>query len=208
MTAATSDQNKEWRDGFLFIGNQLALDFLNTRLVQDEEPAELLPDFVALLRWFQAAGLLSRRQMADLQRQWGHSARARQAVEALREFRDKLRQVVIAWENGSSIPLRTINELNRLMGRYPMHARLLPTKPSLELYFEPRQPEDLFGPLAHAAATLFADADRTRVRKCAQCVGHFYDTSKKGNRRWCSMQLCGNRQKVAAYAARQRAHRD
>jgi predicted RNA-binding Zn ribbon-like protein len=75
---------------------------------------------------------------------------------------------------------------------------------STELWFETRQPEDLFAPLAHSAATLFAAVDRNRVRKCAQCVLQFHDTSKKGTRRWCSMQLCGNRLKVAAYAARQR----
>ena len=74
-----------------------------------------------------------------------------------------------------------------------------------ELWFDPHRPEDLFAPLAHNAAMLFADVDRNRVRKCAQCVLHFYDTSKKGTRRWCSMQMCGNRLKVAAYAARQRA---
>src|SRR6516164_5368126 len=49
-----------------------------------------------------------------------------------------------------------------------------------------------------------ASVDRTRVRKCGQCVLHFLDTSKKGTRRWCSMQLCGNRLKVAAYALRKR----
>lgn len=75
---------------------------------------------------------------------------------------------------------------------------------STELWFEPRQPEDLFAPLAHSAATLFANVDRNRVRKCGKCVLHFHDISKKGTRRWCSMQLCGNRLKVAAYAARQR----
>jgi predicted RNA-binding Zn ribbon-like protein len=76
--------------------------------------------------------------------------------------------------------------------------------PSTELWFEPHQPKDLFAPLAHSAAMLFANVDRNRVRKCDQCVLHFHDTSKKGTRRWCSMQLCGNRLKVAAYAARQR----
>ena len=60
---------------------------------------------------------------------------------------------------------------------------------------------------AREAARLFADVDRNRVRKCENCVGHFYDNSKKGNRRWCSMQLCGNRLKVAAYAARKRRER-
>jgi len=33
----------------------------------------------------------------------------------------------------------------------------------------------------------------------------FYDTSKKGTRRWCSMKMCGNRAKVAAWTER---HRD
>jgi len=53
-------------------------------------------------------------------------------------------------------------------------------------------------------SSLLTDADRSRVHKCANCVGHFLDTSKKGTRRWCSMQLGGNRAKVAAYAARRR----
>jgi predicted RNA-binding Zn ribbon-like protein len=88
---------------------------------------------------------------------------------------------------------------------HPMRTRLKAAGDavSTELWFDPRQPEDLFAPLANSTAALFAHADRNRVRKCAQCVLHFHDTSKKGTRRWCSMQLCGNRIKVAAYAARQ-----
>jgi predicted RNA-binding Zn ribbon-like protein len=35
-------------------------------------------------------------------------------------------------------------------------------------------------------------------------VLHFCDTSRKGTRRWCRMQICGNRAKVATYAARHR----
>jgi predicted RNA-binding Zn ribbon-like protein len=92
------------------------------------------------------------------------------------------------------------------MAAHPMLSKVQATGNvlSMELWFEPRQPEDLFAPLAHSAAKLFAEADRSRVRMCGQCVLHFYDTSKKGTRRWCSMQLCGNRLKVAAYARRQR----
>ncbi|HEX8764672.1 MAG TPA: CGNR zinc finger domain-containing protein, partial [Candidatus Acidoferrum sp.] len=78
---------------------------------------------------------------------------------------------------------------------------------SKQTWFAVDQPEDLLSPLAHSAASLFAEADRDRVRKCERCVLHFHDTSKKGTRRWCSMQLCGNRLKVAAYAARNRASR-
>jgi len=198
--------DSDWRDGFLFVGNHLALDFLNTRPIQNDEPTELLADFSALLRWFQTAGLLSPRQMTSLQRQSGESATARRTLEAVREFREKLRNEILAWEDGADVHRTTVAELNRLMAAHPMLSKVQATGnvPSLELWFEPRQPEDLFAPLAHSAAKLFAEADRNRVRMCDQCVLHFYDTSKKGTRRWCSMQLCGNRLKVAAYAARQR----
>jgi predicted RNA-binding Zn ribbon-like protein len=206
MRQRRSIPDSDWKDGFLFVGNHLALDFLNTRPVQDGEPSELLSDFGALLRWFQAAGLLSSREMADLQRRSGESAIGQRTLEAIRGFREKLRNEILAWEDGADVHRATIAKLNQLMAAHPMLGKLQAgwKIPSMELWFEARHPEDLFAPLAHSAATLFAEADRNRVRKCGQCVLHFYDTSKKGTRRWCSMQLCGNRLKVAAYARRQR----
>jgi predicted RNA-binding Zn ribbon-like protein len=196
----------DWRDGFLFVGNHLVLDFLNTCPVQNGEPVELLPDFSALLRWFRAAELLSARDVAKLQQEFGKSVRARRTVEAIRELREMLNKGILAWELSGAVHHHIVNELNGLMADYPMCTRLKATGSAsvTELWFEPCPPEALFAPLAHSAATLFANVDRNRVRKCAHCILHFHDTSKKGTRRWCSMQLCGNRLKVAAYAARQR----
>jgi predicted RNA-binding Zn ribbon-like protein len=207
MKPRTTIPDSDWRDGFLFVGNHLALDFLNTRPVQDGEPMELLSDFDALFRWFHAAGLLSTQEMANLQLQ-GESVATRRTLEAMRQFREKLRKEVLAWEGGAQLHRSTVDELNQLMAAHPMLSKLRArgNVPSLELWFEPRLPEDLFAPVADSAAKLFASVDHNRVRKCGQCVLHFYDTSKKGTRRWCSMQLCGNRLKVAAYAARQRLH--
>jgi predicted RNA-binding Zn ribbon-like protein len=210
MSRVNRIHNSDWREGFLFLGNELALDFLNTRPVQNGEPMELLPDISALLRWFHAAELLSARDAANLQQKWGKSAQAQRTVEAVRELRERLRKEVLAWERGGAVHQTTIDQLNRLMADHPMRTRLKVrgSASSTELWFEPRQPEDLFAPLAHSAAMLFANVDRSRVRKCDQCVLHFHDTSKKGTRRWCSMQQCGNRLKVAAYAVRQRIRSD
>jgi len=134
------------------------------------------------------------------------SARAQRILEAVRELREKMRKEILTWEGGGAVRHSTVDELNRLMADYPMRTKLKTNRSgsATELWFEPRQPEDLFAPLAHSTAALFANVDRNRVRKCDQCVLHFNDTSKKGTRRWCSMQLCGNRLKVAGYAARQR----
>jgi predicted RNA-binding Zn ribbon-like protein len=207
MDQAGTIRTSDWKDGFLFVGNQLALDLVNTRPVQNGEPMELLLDFPTLLRWFQAASLLTSREVANLQ-QWGQSIRARQVLEAMRALRERLRKQILSWEGGSAVHRSTVDELNRLMAEHPMRTRLKEKghSPSTELWFELHQPEDLLAPLAHSAAMLFANVDRNRVRKCDQCVLHFHDTSKKGTRRWCSMQLCGNRLKVAAYAGRQRGH--
>src|SRR6266496_1703514 len=184
MRQRRTTPDSDWRDGFLFVGNHLALDFLNTRPVQNGESTELLSDFSALLRWFQAAGLLSSREMANLQRQWGESAAGRRTLDAMRQFREKLRKEILAWEGGADLHRATVEELNRLMTAHPMLSKLQAAGniPSIELWFERRHPEDLFAPLVHSAAKLFAEADRNRVRKCGQCVLHFYDTSKKGTR--------------------------
>jgi predicted RNA-binding Zn ribbon-like protein len=204
MAITEAVRESDWRDGFLFLGNHLALDFLNTCPVMNGEAIELLPDSDALLRWFQAADLLSSREAASLRKKWGASAPAQHAVEAMRELRERLRKEVLARELGGTVRGAILDELNQLMAKHPMLTRLRGSGSDsrMELWFDPHRPEDLFAPLAHSAAMLFGEADWNRVRKCVQCVLHFYDTSKKGTRRWCSMQLCGNRVKVAAYAAR------
>src|SRR5215472_3151776 len=98
MSTQTLGQHRPGQDEFLFLGNQLALDFLNTRPVQNGAPVELLPDVDALLRWFRAAGLLSSRQIAVLQREWGNSSRARRTLAVMWELREKLRKELLAWE--------------------------------------------------------------------------------------------------------------
>jgi len=192
--------------GFLFLGNHVTLDFLNTRPIPDSAPMELLPDFSALLGWFRAAGLLSASQAAALRREYSESEQAEQTVEAVRQLRERLRHDVLNWENGRAVRAATVEELNRLMADHPMLTRLKRTDAGLatEQYFEIRRPSDLLAPLAAHTAALFGSVDWRKVRKCAHCVLHFQDTSKKGTRRWCSMQMCGNRLKVAAYAARQK----
>ncbi len=190
---------------FLFLGNHLALDFVNTYPLIGEERVELLPDFATLLEWFKAAGLMDSKSVGGMLRKWDGTAKARRTVEDLRTLRETLRAELLRWESGHRVSSAMCAELNELLARYPMRARLRPQASGvrIESWFETAEPAQLLAPVVDAIADLFANADRTRVRKCDSCVGHFLDTSKKGTRRWCSMQLCGNRSKVAAYAARQ-----
>lgn len=46
---------------------------------------------------------------------------------------------------------------------------------------------------------------KARVRSCPRCAWLFFDSSKGGRRRWCSMKDCGNREKVSRhYRSKQR----
>ena len=206
MTAAKKARKSDWKDGFLFVGNHLILDFLNTRPIQNGQLVELLPDFSALLRWFEAAGLLRAEEASKLAQRWGRSTAALHITKAMQKLRESLGEQILKLERGGSPQPAVLGELNKLMAAHPMRARLKQGAggSKMELWFSPRRPQDLFAPLAHSAAELFSTADRNRLRKCGNCVLHFCDISKKGTRRWCSMQLCGNRLKVAAYARRQR----
>src|SRR5215468_10280342 len=101
MTQKQDDS--DWKDGFLFLGNHLALDFVNTRPVVKDEPVELLPDVLALLRWFRAAGLVDSSEFAALRQEWGESARARRLLESAREFREQLRNEILRYEEAGIV---------------------------------------------------------------------------------------------------------
>lgn len=60
--------------------------------------------------------------------------------------------------------------------------------------------------LAREAVQLFGSDMAKLIRKCAwpTCALYFLDTSRKGDRRWCSMSGCGNRAKAADFRRRRR----
>ena len=198
---------KEWIDGFLFVGNHLALDFLNTRLVLPEGPKELLPDIDALIRWLVASGLLTSHKGKALVRKWRDTPRAAVFLEELVTFRERLRAVVVRQEAGYSVSDAFISELNSVLKQHPSVIELQRQGQKLEreAVVEPEEPDDIWAPVAIAVAELLSDVPLVRVRKCEACIVQFLDTSKKGSRRWCSMSICGNKIKVAAYQQRKRA---
>ncbi|HEX4168543.1 MAG TPA: ABATE domain-containing protein [Bryobacteraceae bacterium] len=203
----TPQAPKEWIDGFLFVGNQAALDFLNTRPVLAEGSKELLPDAQALVKWLVASGLLSSQKGKVLARKWSDTPKAAVFLGKLLAFRERLRAAVVRQETGSSVTDAFISEVNSLLKQHPSVIALRREGEILErdVVFEPVEPEDVWAPIAAAVAELLSDVPRPRLRQCESCIVHYYDTSKKGSRRWCSMNICGNKLKVAAYQQRKRA---
>lgn len=61
--------------------------------------------------------------------------------------------------------------------------------------------------MAREAVELFSSDQHERIRECSadDCALVFYDESRSNNRRWCSMQRCGNRAKVRKHRLRENA---
>src|SRR5262249_3352019 len=117
-------QKSDWKDGFLFVGNELVLDFVNTCPVQDSRRVELLLDFAARLRWFRAADWLSSKELSGLQDLWGNTRKAQETAGLMRKLREDLRKEILAWERGEAIGRSIVEELNRLLAEHPMRVRL------------------------------------------------------------------------------------
>jgi predicted RNA-binding Zn ribbon-like protein len=203
---AASQEADEWIDGFLFVANRSILDFLNTKPVLVDGPTELLPDAYALERWLIASGMVTSPKTKTLVRGWRHSAEAAAVLKDLAAFRERLREAVLRIESGSAPSDDFLKEVNARLLQYPLDTSLRKRDGRIirETFFEPRKPTDLWAPIIDATADLLSETESSRIRKCESCVVHFFDTSKKGSRRWCSMNICGNKLKVAAYQRRKR----
>jgi len=65
--------------------------------------------------------------------------------------------------------------------------------------------EALLSAVARDAVDLFTDAfARSRLRRCEgeHCARIYLDTSRGRRRRWCSSEICGNRERVARHRRR------
>ena len=205
MRSATQEPN-EWVDGFLFVANRPVLDFLNTRPQLAQGLTELLPDFNALGRWLIASGIVSSAKTKSLLRRWRHSPEAALFLKDLIAFRERLREAVVRMERGSAPSDEFVQEVNSGLLQHPpiLVLRKREWRIVRESLFEPKRPTDLWAPILDGAADLLSEPQSVRLRQCETCVLHFFDTSKKGSRRWCSMNICGNKLKVAAYQRRKR----
>src|ERR1700721_883895 len=204
---ARAGEVDEWIDGFLFVANRPILDFLNTKPTLADGPVELLPDAHALERWLIASGMVTAAKTKSRLRSWRAAPQAAAFLKELIAFRERLRNAVVQIENGSLPSDSFLAEVNSRLVQYPrrtsVHKR--DGKIVMEPSFEPLRPSDFWAPIIGAAADLVSETESSRLRKCELCVLHFFDTSKKGSRRWCSMKICGNKLKVAAYQKRRRA---
>ena len=156
----------EWVDGFLFVGNQLALDFLNTKLLDGDELIEKLPDWPAFARWCIAAqigAVADKGRIADVQ-----------------EFRERLRAAVVSLERKEAVTTDFLKEVNSLLSRYPARVVLDASGGNLEKRVSFATEGAFWGAIAASVAELLTATELHRGAQMRALRGAFLRFKQEG----------------------------
>lgn len=187
--------NKVYKQAF-FLAGHIALDFLNTEWRSALGKEDFFETDADVLHWLRQA-----KAAPDDLSEVRPSGALLRAAQALRSV---IRTLVVAKKAGKQPDL---SDLNAFLAAAHSHQQLSWTKSKTIVTKTVRAAdtaEQVLAPVSVAAAELLSEGNFRRVRKCDDptCVLWFYDRTKAGRRRWCSMASCGNRLKVKTYRGR------
>ena len=192
------------------IADDLALDFANT------ESGRGFPSHQNHFRgagnvveWLRHAKALPVEEADWLRKRVGE--RADLAADLLAQavaLREAIHDIGAALGRHAKPPEAALASLSALHARCVAKAELAPGALSCRWTWSVRASpvEAALGPIALAAVRLFTEGDFHRIRECGghACGWLFYDRSKNNRRRWCEMEVCGNRAKQRRLTARRR----
>ncbi|MDE1568944.1 CGNR zinc finger domain-containing protein [Aquabacter sp. P-9] len=180
----------EFRDGVPFLGGRLWIDLLNTTPVTEDGPRDLIatPDDLAL--WT----VLARVQPPE------PAARGK-VHKAVLDLRRDLRALFDELAQGGAPRADIADAANRALASVHVRPRV-----SIEGsgYVLSEEAGGIAGAIALDFARFLCDFEPERLKHCANpaCSMVFYDQGRNGRRRWCTMSICGNRDKVSRFRAR------
>ncbi len=124
-------------------------------------------------------------------------------LQRIERFRATLRRILGAEAQGIGAASEDVTALNRLLSKAGARRGLVSTVRGYGWGWldEDAGFERLLWPVAFSAARLLEGPDLVRLKGCDGCGRLFLDASRNRSRRWCDMQGCGNRAKVARYRA-------
>jgi predicted RNA-binding Zn ribbon-like protein len=204
----------------IFLGGAPALDFLNSIATPVDERVEWMGNGIDFLSWMKQAGLLTEDDVRTINQSISATQLDAVAKEA-RALRDWFRGFVHENRGGplKKQALYQVGPLNRLLRGDAVFWQIEPSgtfrdarenegPAAAVFHLRPQRHwgklDSLLSLLAEEIARFICSADFTRIKACegGNCTLLFFDHSHWHGRRWCSMAICGNRAKSAAFAAR------
>jgi len=195
----------------MLVADAPALDFLNSVATPVDEEVDWLGDGEGLLSWLEQAELVPRSALAAI-RSTSTPAELDTVATKARALREWFRGFVQKRMGRPLVArdLRELEPLNQLLEQDAQYGEIVANVADGVTTFEFRanrrwtSPETLLVAIAEVLAKLVCDEDFTHVKACEgpRCTLLFADHTRGHARRWCSMAICGNRAKVAAYRKR------
>jgi len=188
------------------LGGRLAIDFSNVPAIPGQ-PFQKGLTWEELLAFLQASRIISAERRAQLLTLPQSDAQSADAllVRALR-LRDRLRLIFGALVRKQRLESEWVEAINGVLRITEGHDELVLDDGVWKLGFMAREGglDWLLAAIARSGAEILDEGPDARLRACGNphCSFFFYDQSRTHKRRWCSMALCGNRHKVAAFARR------
>jgi len=188
---------------FVFVGGDFAVDFVNTRVCIRGVRVELLNKPEDIMAWLERSG-----KAEALTEGIGTLApeRQREIFGRIMELRNRLDGAFAAVVNGEELPGEFVDYLNEGLADSSGHDRLVrrETAWAVERRYSPADLPALF---FEETARFLACMDPKRLKSCENraCILYFYDASRNRQRRWCSMDTCGNRVKASRHYHRRKA---
>jgi len=198
----------EHRHVFDFLGGRLAIDFVNTvsgkRLLA---PIERLNDYDDVLCWAEQVGVTTAARAKTLRRiAREHPRQAEAAFERAKELRETLFRIFSGVAVGQRPSSADLELFNRELADAFSHLRVAESVGAFSWSFcEEEALVSVLWPVTRSASDVLLKDDPARVRMCEAtdgCGWLFYDETRNGKRRWCSMKDCGNRAKARRHYAK------
>jgi predicted RNA-binding Zn ribbon-like protein len=203
----------------IFITDAPGIDFLNSIATPVETPIEWLDTGADLLDWLDRAGLVPADVCATF-RATALPGELDAVAAAARSLRDWFRVFVRAHQGRplTNDAIAEVEFLNQVLARDEGFAQIeidaaIDESDRAELHLHERRrwrsPAALLAPRARAVADVICNESFANIKACEgpACTLYFVDRNRSGNRRWCSMAVCGNRSKQNARRERMKKKR-
>jgi predicted RNA-binding Zn ribbon-like protein len=185
----------------------VCVDFANTvEWRGGSNPVEKMPDYDRFLQWGVKSTALSEAGADSLRREAAaHPSKAEAAFTDAIALREAIYRVLFAVANNLPRHREDVDLLNRWYQRAMSHKGLADTGEYFLWTWEGEETslDALTWRVAQSAGNLLTSRFAQRIKSCPgeSCAWLFVDTSRNGSRRWCEMQICGNRAKVRRHRA-------
>ena len=199
-----------------FLADDPALDFLDSVAAPRGSEIEWIGNGGDFLDWLALAGMVPPEVLERFREQVAPEHLDAIAVQA-RKLREWFRGFVVkhAGQSLQTSTLRELSPINGILAADTAYAQIdaggigNPEVGSIFGWRHHRRwsaTETLLLPLAEAMGDLICHADFSRVKNCEgpSCTMWFHDVTKNHTRRWCDMNVCGNRAKAALHRAKRR----